>query len=310
MKLPRMKHFARTWAMLLVGMGSVVVFAASFWPETPLVERRGFSEAVAFLTANAAAGTFVVVWPPQLAEALDHLPASLVAADAVPIESEGRRTYLHFLVVGPRGVGAPPELERASMRARRSFGEIDVVELEYAAGDRVDFDLRARLEDVRVSLVQGESTIVCDVRRPDGGWACPGRPDWNHVGPSSLKVEGRDWAAVWAHPVSGSQLIIDAGELPLWDRVELEAAFSDEAAAMPGGATVEITLEVEGVGTRRLSRVNRRGIIEVEMPTARGGKAHVRVLITTVNDGRRHLGINLRTIEVRATARAAEPIRD
>jgi hypothetical protein len=113
-----------------------------------------------------------------------------------------------------------------------------------------------------------------------------------------LKADGRDWPAVWAHPVSGRELVIDLGRRKLWDRVEVEAALHDKVT---GGqrATVAIGLEVEGIGSRRLVRTDARGVVKATLPTPRGQTAPVRLRITTANDGRRHLGVNLRILEVR-----------
>jgi hypothetical protein len=111
-------------------------------------------------------------------------------------------------------------------------------------------------------------------------------------------VDGRDWPAVWAHPVDGRELLIDVGPRELWDRVEVEAALHDNAT---GGrrATVAVDLEVEGIGSRRLLRTDVRGVVRTALPTPRGQTAPVRLRITAASDGRRHLGINLRILEVR-----------
>ncbi|MEE8409909.1 MAG: hypothetical protein V3T05_09905 [Myxococcota bacterium] len=274
------------------------MLASSMWPATPLAQRHGFAEAMAFAEATTRNGTggFVVVWPPSQAAALAELPASLTAADAVPIETEGRRRYLRILVVGPAGFDDLPELADAPVQSRRRFGDVEVATHVYEGGDRVAWDLRDYLRQARVSLSGPEWNIACDAERPDGGWGCPGRPQWNHVGPTSLTVDGRDWDCVWAHPLSLHRLVIDLGELELWDRIEVEIALSDDAVSLPGGASVTALLEVDGVGTRRLMRSNGRGIARVSMPTQRGTKAAARLVITTGNDGRRHIGVNVRIV--------------
>ncbi|MFC1610753.1 ArnT family glycosyltransferase [Myxococcota bacterium] len=243
--------------MGIVSLGLVV---CSLWPLRPLSDLAGLDRAVAYLEKKSDAATFVVVWPPERAEkALSTLPPSLQAADAVPVEPPNRRHYLQLLVIGPAGFDSPPELEDAEELERQRFDEVEVGSFVWAGGDRIDFDLRSHLAQTRVELRGPTHNVQCNVARPDGGWSCPGRPGWNHVRPAALQVENNDWSCVWAHPVTGHDLILDLGERDLWDRVEVEAALADPAAASPAGASVQILLEVEGVGSRRLIRTNRRG---------------------------------------------------
>ncbi len=288
----------RLWAVGAVALFSLVSFVHSMRPVRPLSERPGFDAAVAHLRAATAPATFVVVWPPEQAAALGALPRELRAADAVPVETASQRSVLRVLVLGPSGFDAPPELAEASAGERVRFDEVEVAPFEWAGGDRIDFDLRAGLAGATIRLEGREHRVTCDQPRPDGGWACPGRPSWNHVAPTRLRVGGDDWPCVWSHPVTGHELIVDLGEHELWDRVELEAALHDDVTGVHG-STVVLRLEVDGAGSRRLTRTNQRGVARTVLPTVRGRRARVRVLITTANDSRRHLGVNLRILETR-----------
>jgi hypothetical protein len=277
---------------------SLVLVLVSLWPVEPLARRAGWGAAVERLSGSAGPADFVVVWPPEQAAALSELPPALRAADAVPVESPGRRRYPRMFVIGPAGFDTPPELGGAEA-SRERFDDIEIGTFTYPRGDRVALDLRSDLAQARVELHMRAETITCDIRRPDGGWDCPGRPEWNHVAPTSLVAGGNDWPCVWAHPLTGSELVIDLGQQNLSDRVEIEAAMADEAVAMPNGASVKVLLEVDGAGTRRLIVPNRRGIVRASLRTDAGRRGRVRIVITTANDGRRHLGINLRLIEAR-----------
>jgi hypothetical protein len=275
-----------------------LLVAASHWPVSPLADRPGWRAAVASLSSRVGSDSFVVVWPPEQAAALAELPPSLRAADAVPVESPQRRRYLSIFVIGPVGFDSPPELAGARP-SRERFDEVEVGTFVFATGDRVVFDLRSELEQAAVQFRSQSEALRCDRRRPDGGWSCPGRPDWNHVAPTTITVSGSDWPCVWAHPATGHDLVIDLGPRALADRVELEAAMRDDAVAGPYGASVNIRLEVDGAGSRRLAVPNRRGIVSTTVRTKPGRVAGVRAIITTPNDGRRHLGINLRLVETR-----------
>lgn len=296
--LPRL--VPRLWAAWIVGAVSLLLVVSSLWPVTPLAQRDGFAEAVAFVDSEAGSDAFVVVWPPTLAAALAELPAGLNASDAVPFETNDSRRHLRVILLGPAGFDTPPELDKSLLTTRRRFGDLEVATHTYEGGDRVAWDLRAELSQVRLSLSGPEWNVTCDAARADGGWYCPGRPKWNHIGPASLTVAGQAWDCVWAHPIAGHALVIELGQRTLLDRIEVEMALSDGAAALPGGASVLAVLEVDGVGTRRLNRSNARGIARVSLPTKRGTKAAMRLTITTSNDGRRHIGVNVRLVEVRA----------
>jgi len=279
----------------LVSLGS---FVCSMVPTPPRTERDGFAAAMADVPRENGPGTFVVVWPPEYAAALAALPPELAAADAVPAETNNKRSYLKILTLGPAGFDPPPELDSADSNERVRFDDIEVTTHQWTSGDRIDFDLRAGLAEVAVQLHGREHHIDCNQARADGGWACPGRPGWNHVAPTHLRVEGDDWPCVWAHPVTGHDLIFDLGERTLWDRIEVEAALHDDVTGAHGSSVV-VKLEVDGVGSRRITRTNNRGVAITMLPTTRGQKARVRLFVNTGNDGRRHLGVNLRILEER-----------
>lgn len=297
--MPRLLQTVRSFPHLtiawVVAPLCAIGIAVSHCPSAPVARADGFAQAVAHLRSEAA-DDFVVVWPPDQADALSALPATLRAADAVVSEPAERRHHLRFAVIGPAGFDDPPELHQAERLPRRRFEDVEVARYSFAARDRVLFDLRRDIDDVAVSLHGANIDLQCNQARGAGGWACPGRPQWNHVGPESLRVEGSSWPCVWAHPIADHQLIIDLGRQPLGDVIELEAALSDGAASTRGGASVQITLDVEGVGGRTLRRTNAGGIAKLEMPTP-GGEGSVRLTLHTGRDARRHLGINLRIIE-------------
>jgi hypothetical protein len=286
------------WAAVALSAFALGRTACSFWPVTPLAEQAGFDEAVAWLVRETDPQSLVVVWPPEQARALAALPPGLRAADAVPAVPAERRQFLTLHVLGPAGFASPPELRDATPVDRRRFGAVEVGYWRYAGNDRVDFDLRAGLAETIVRL-DGPEGVACNQARPDGGFACPGRPEWNHVAPTSLRVDGEEWPCVWMHPVSGHDLVVDLGERTLFDRVEVEAALHDDAVTTPGGAAVVIRLEVEGLPLQRLTRTNNRGIARLTLPTVPHTRQRVRLVVSTTNDGRRHLGLNLRIVEAR-----------
>ncbi len=289
----------RLWSALLLGGVCSLLTLTQHCGEVRLAESEGFAEAARHLVA--ASPDFTVVWPPHAAAALGALPPKLRAADAVPFEPADQRRYLRLAVIGPAGFDDPPELANASPEPRRRFADVEVGIYGYPVADRILFDLRGSLSGVAVSLRGPEHQVRCDRARRDQGWDCPGRPAWNHVAPTNLRVEGRDWACVWAHPLSNHDLVIDLGRQPLGDHLLLEAALSDDAATTPNGAAVSLRLEVQPESgspfTRILRRTNQAGIGVFDVATSGLGHGTVQLVIRTSRDARRHLGVGLRIVE-------------
>src|SRR5262249_43913702 len=136
------------------------------------------------------------------------------------------------------------------------------------------FDLRRDLAGAQVHL----DDLACNQARSEGGFACPGAPGWSYVGPHTLRVDGKAWPCVWAHPTAHKQVIIDLGERELGKSVVLEAALSDPAAT--DGAPVQLFLDL-GADTHALTRTPQRGVARLEVTTTPGEHRTVRVRITT-----------------------------
>ncbi len=272
---------------------AVTIFASassvySLLPDTPLAERPGFQDAMAEL-AKLDSTTFVVITPPEQTEALDHIPAHLPASDAAPAKQAQRSRWSAIVAVGPRGATLPGFTNELG---RTTFGDIDVVRYGNPNGERVVFDLERDLEQVKVVL-HGEPDLVCDVAQSDG-LHCPGRPQWNRVGPARLTVGGSAWPAIWAHPVTGRPLELTLPELMLSDAITLEAALDDAVAR--NGAPVELEVRV-GERVSRYVRTPNQGVYTVRVPTRAGSHEPVSLVIRTSADGQRHLGIRLRITE-------------
>lgn len=269
---------------------AVAIFATassvySLVPETPLAERPGFQEAMAEL-AKLDSTSFVVVTPPEQTEALDHIPAHLPASDAAPAKDAQRSRWSAIVAVGPRGASLPGF---SNELARTTFGDIDVVRYGNPSGERVIFDLERDLEQVKVVL-HGEPDLSCNVSQSDG-LHCPGRPQWNRVGPARLTVNGAAWSATWAHPVTDRPLELTLPEVTLSDAIVLEAALDDGVAR--NGAPVELEMHV-GERVLRYVRTANQGVYTVRVPTRAGSHEPVSLVIRTSADGQRHLGIRMR----------------
>jgi hypothetical protein len=276
-------HLYAAWGLAAL---SLSVTAWSLRTPVRLESEAGFDEAMARLGGDA----FVVLWPPGQSAALARLPATVRAADVVP------RDVARLVVLGPAGFDTPPELLGATAGERQRAGDLELAPYTFPRADRVLYDLRASLPRARVLLHGPSGDVPCDAAQA-AGWSCPGRPEWNRVTAERLRVLGDDWPSVWAHPVAGLDLVIDAGKVRLGDRLEVEAALADGAAGMRGGAAVQLDLEIDGVVRQTLWRSNQPGVARLDVPTTRGTEGDVRLVIKTTHDGRRHLGVNLRALE-------------
>jgi hypothetical protein len=105
---------------------------------------------------------------------------------------------------------------------------------------------------------------------------------------------------------------LDLGRRPLGDVVQVRGALSDGAALTPGGAPVDVRLEIHGDDprnqiTRTLRRSNASGVAElsIDLPVP-GDTGTVVAVISTSRDARRHFGVELRIVE-RAPPAGARP---
>jgi hypothetical protein len=283
-------------ALWLAGLAALGLFARSFWPIHPLGGLTGFAPAVAAIDANRRPGSFVVVWPPAQASALDLLPRSWQAADAVPQEAAEHRRYVEIVVLSPAGAAMPPELAHTARLSHRLFDEVAVTTFRYAASARLLFDLRSELAHAAVWLEDASGRRACTQPEPSGGYACPGEPEWSKVTPTTITVEGRPWPGVWAHPRGDKTLVIALDHLSLGSALELEAALADEAVS-GSGAPVTLRLAIGGEEERTLVRSEAPGVARLVVATLSGTQADARLAITTPNDSRRHLAVNLRLLE-------------
>jgi hypothetical protein len=287
--MPAAPRLLAAWLLGALGLG---LFVRSWWPEAPLAERAGFAAALE-TAGRLAPARFVLVSPPQQAAALERLPASWTAGDALPQEPADARSWPELVVLSPEGAATPVGLEAATLVEHTTQGGVSVRLFRFPGGERVLYDLARALGTVHVRL-EGDPPLDCDRPLTGGGHGCPGQPEWNTVEPRVLTVGGRAWSCVWAHPRTGRPLVLELGAVPLGVRLELEAALAD--GAVGGGAPVRLRLEVEGLTSRELVRSDAIGITRLVVPTTAGETRGVRLTITTPSDGRRHLGLRLRAL--------------
>ena len=147
----------------------------------------------------------------------------------------------------------------------------------------------------------GERRRACDRARPEGGFECPGEPEWLYAAPRELRIEGRKRTCVWAHPTTGGTIVLNvpglSAERPgVGLSLRLGAGLADDAVRLtPDGAAV-MTEIVQGDRTLgRLTVANRIGWFTHTVALAPGQAVELR--ITTARDGRRHHCVQAEVIE-------------
>ncbi len=180
-------------------------------------------------------------------------------------------------------------------RARTRFGDVLLRLVESSAVEGgPGFDLRRdlRADTLRLEDARGEVVTRCRVPRSQGGFACPGQPEWVYAAPTEVTIRGAPKDCVWAHPRQGLTLVFELPAPTEPSQLRLGAGLSDGATTMAGGAPVELELR-QGERLGRLRVPNRRGWREKTLPIEPGAPVEIR--IQTKHDGMRHLCIDART---------------
>lgn len=158
-------------------------------------------------------------------------------------------------------------------------------------------------DTMRIEGPSGAVLSRCEAPRGGGGFSCPGQPEWLYAAARSPKVGGSTGRrCLWAHPPSPGRFTVI--ELPApppappgmrW-RLRLQAALSDTAAAVAGGAAVETEVS-QGAQLGRLRAPNRRGWVKRVFDVKAGAPITLRV--HTPADGMRHHCLEAELVEVK-----------
>jgi hypothetical protein len=203
------------------------------------------------------------------------------------------------------GFGSPSEV----LEVPESSGLLEIDVYVPAGGvDVVLFQLRGAISPSTMDVIRGTNAVHCTVPRPDGGFACPGEPEWLYVQAKSQVVEGQDTPCIWAHPTNNGiiMLQIPAQPAPQPGRrlvLSVSAALSDDAVRMTGdGAPVRTDVVENGQTMGTLVVPNQMGWQRATVNVDPGQPIELRV--TTLRDGRRHHCLNAEIIEIDASKSA------
>jgi hypothetical protein len=190
------------------------------------------------------------------------------------------------------GLGRPAEVEPIG----------DQVEIRTypptASGQGLRFDLATAIDRAEMTVERPAGTLVarCNAKRTEGGFQCPGQPEWLYLAPRVLGIEGKNTTCVWAHPTNGGVIAIEMpGQAPAASghklMLSLAAALTDDAATgTPDGAPVRTEIVQDGAIKGAVEVPNRVGWMRSSVEIAPDRPVQLRV--TTPRDGRRHHCLN------------------
>lgn len=233
----------------------------------------------------------VLVHSPLLGAAARRGLGSLSASPDHPRQDSGPAWIIDHRVAPMGGLNAPERWRSGDVIVRRMEGAMG----EDAGPVRSDLLHSIRPDTMR--LQHGVRTIACRRPRPDGGYGCPGAPDWVHVGPAQFRVAGQSVRCVWAHPQTGRVVRLRLPPPPSGTVALVVRAALDDGAVTgtPDGAAVR-TVVKQGFETLAVLRVpNQKGWVRRRIPFSSRGRAEaVELEVTSVRDGRRHHCVDVR----------------
>ena len=290
---------------LVLGLSVAVVIAAvaDLWMtirggRTP-VPAEVMQKAVDRIQAVRKSGDLVVHSPLLTVKELAPL-GKLVARPDRPKEilrSRRRLVVLDFAATSMFGLGEP-----ASEEALGAGLVLRTYPPSGAASGAL-WELASNLAPTTMTVERGSSSRTCTRDRREGGYSCPGEPEWLYASVRSLKVGRKQRECVWAHPTTNGTIVLMVPAQPEAApdhrlQLRLQAGLVDDAVVnTPDGAAVS-TEVVQGRRTLgRLTVANRIGWFKEQFELAPGQPAQLR--ITTPRDGRRHFCVDAQVVEVK-----------
>lgn len=167
------------------------------------------------------------------------------------------------------------------------------------------YSLKDAILATTMRVERGAHTSPCTAPRGEGGYACPGEPEWLYVARRTLHIEGEDVDCVWAHPTTNPSpgvivLTIPAQPVSPEGRrlvLEVAGAFNDDAVKQTAdGASVRTDIVQGGASRGTLTVPNRIGWQRVRVNVE--ANQPIELKVSAASDGRRHHCLNAELVEV------------
>lgn len=287
-------------AAVIVGVAALADLWVTLRPGLDPIAADAMSEARTKVLAEQKPGDRIVHSPLFTVRELAPLGDLRATPDLPPEDIRGsRRILLIDREDAPMGGFASPSREVDLPGAL-------VLRIYEPTGDGTAslYALMSAFDANTLSIERPRGRVVsqCTEPRAEGGFQCPGQPEWLYVAQRSLRIDGKSRSCLWAHPTNGGAVVftIPAQPAPPPGRslsLTLGAGLADDAVTgTPDGAPVTLEIEQTARGLGRVTVPNRVGWYETT--AAIGGGAPVRIVITTPRDGRRHLCLDAKVDEV------------
>ncbi|MCK6546040.1 hypothetical protein L6R52_09235 [Myxococcota bacterium] len=185
------------------------------------------------------------------------------------------------------------------------------------AFDVATWSLRDALSpsSMRIERPIGNVEVRCTGARSEGGYSCPGAPEWLYAQARSLRIGGEDTPCVWAHPTTADGAVVfevPAQAAPPAGRrlvLAVSAGMTDDAVNQtPDGAAVTTAVVQGGREVGRVVAPNRVGWHKAEVSIDPGQVIELRV--TAPRDGRRHHCLNAEVLDVDAKAGSGAGVKE
>jgi hypothetical protein len=280
-------------AATLVALASVWDLAVTLRGEPDEVSVGTIRKAADIVRASLRPGDLILHSPLFGMEALKGLGG----LDATPAFPDEETSGSHRVWVIDRHP-ISPFVPRTPSEVDRLEGGVEVRRHEPVFAQSRVYDLAESLTPETMTLEFGSRRVRCKQPRSEGGFECPGQPEWLYVAKRSLAIEGGKFSVcVWAHPAHSQTVVLTLPALPvaepdhsLWLRVS--GAMTQEAVrGTPDGGPVHTDIDQGSIDqpARRLGRLtvpNQVGWFVKDIPVQAGLPVHLRV--SAPRDGRRH----------------------
>lgn len=296
---------SRWWggAVFIVALAALWDFFIAVRPALPPVSAAALEAAREAIEARSLPGTMVVHSPlfgVSEAAALGDLPAR-PDLPAAAVRARRRILVLDRAAAPMGGFGAAAETlalpDDLVLRRFEPSGE--------GSGRVVVYDLIDGLGPQSLSIERpvGRQVSACSVRRSEGGYRCPGQPDWLYAAPRQLRIDGKDQRCIWAHPTNGGAVVFSIPAPPAAPKgyalqLRVRSALTDDAVHLTSdGAAVRTRVKQ---GERMVGQVVRSNAIGwAEGRFGVDSEDAIRLEVTTAKDGRRHHCLDAQIVEVR-----------
>ena len=118
-------------------------------------------------------------------------------------------------------------------------------------------------------------------------------PNWVYVGPHEMNSGNTNKSCIWAHPAKNGTLKISFPNPPPRSNIQFEHALSNNAVRSSNKSPVNVTISLDGIHMKKLSRGNRAGFTSSSFSLNSKPVKNLTLEITAKNDGARHYCFNI-----------------